>query len=88
MITTTNLRNMRLKYGISLMDLEKCCTFSNQYLSRLELGLANRTSYNEKILDAAIVALIESRREALDDLEQYFVAHRGLLLETLEVESE
>lgn len=88
MITTTNLRILRLKYGVSLMELERHCTFSNQYLSRLELGEANRTPYNEEVLGAAIVSLIKSRKEALAGLEQCFEVHRGHLLETLEVEAD
>lgn len=86
--TTTWLRAMRLKYGISLTELEKYGAFSNQYLSLLELGNANRTHNNEKALDAAIASLIKSRKAALADLEQCFEAHRGHLLETLEVESD
>ena len=88
MVTTTRLRILRLKYGISLRDLEKRCSFSNQYLSMLELGRVSSTSNNELALDRAIAALIESRKEALGDLERYYAAHRGHLLETLEVESD
>lgn len=86
--TTTRLRAMRLKYGISLMELEKYGSFSNQYLSLLELGNANRTHKNETVLAAAIASLIKSRKEALADLERCFEEHRGHLLETLEVESD
>lgn len=88
MVTTTRLRILRMKYGISLLELEKHCSFSNQYLSMLELGRANSTHNNEHVLDTAISALIESRKEALAGLEQCFEAHRGHLLETLEVEAD
>ena len=88
MITTTRLRILRLKHGISLMELERHWSFSNQYLSVLELGKAKRTSYNEKVIGAAIAAIIESRKEDIARLEQGFETHRGHLLDTLEVESE
>lgn len=88
MVTTTRLRILRLKFGISLLELEKHCSFSNQYLSLLELGRANSTRNNEKALDAAIAALIESRKEDIAGLEQCFEEHRGHLLETLEVEAD
>lgn len=88
MITTTHLRFMRLKYGIYLTELERHHAFKNQYLSKLELGEANRTPYNEEILDHAIASIIASRKQALADLEQFFEAHRGHLLETMEVEAD
>ena len=41
MAETTYLRYIRLKCGITLMELEEHSSFSNQYLSLLELGRAN-----------------------------------------------
>ena len=38
MAETTYLRAIRLKYGISLLELERHSSLSNQYLSALELG--------------------------------------------------
>ena len=43
MAETTYLRAIRLKYGISLLELERHSSLSNQYLSALELGNAKRT---------------------------------------------
>lgn len=88
MITTTRLRILRLKHGVSLLELERHCSFSNQYLSVLELGKARRTPYNEKVIGAAIAAIIESRKEDIARLEQSFETHCGHLLDTLEVEAE
>lgn len=88
MVITTNLRIMRLRYGISLVELERYHAFSNQYLSKLELGEANRTPYNEAVVEEAITLMIASRKQALAGLEHFFEAHRGHLLETLEVESD
>ena len=43
MVETTYLRYIRQKCGITLMELEEHSSFSNQYLSLLELGRANCT---------------------------------------------
>lgn len=88
MVTTTYLRVMRLKFGISLLELEQHCSFSNQYLSMLELGRVKSTSNNEEVLKGAIAEIIASRKQSLDALTQSFEAHRGHLLETLEVEAD
>ena len=49
MAETTYLRAIRLKYGISLLELERHSSLSNQYLSALELGNAKRTERNERL---------------------------------------
>lgn len=41
MAAITRLRAIRMKYGISLLELERHSSFSNQYLSALELGSSN-----------------------------------------------
>ena len=88
MVTTTQLRVMRLKYGISLMELEQYCRFSNQYLSRLDFGLVRSTASNEQVLEEALTQIIAARRQSLDGLVKSFETHRGHLLETLEVEAD
>ena len=75
----TRLRAIRLKYGISLIEMERHSRVSNQYLSALELGNVSRTANNEEILGCAIDEIIRSRKSSL---RQY----RGHLLETVEVE--
>ena len=80
MVTTTYLRTLRLKHRISLLELEKHCSFSNQYLSMLELGKARGTPGNEEALCAAFVSLIQARKKEL--------VHRGKLLETMEVDAD
>ena len=54
MAETTYLRAIRLKYGISLLELERHSSLSNQYLSALELGNAKRTERNERLLCCAL----------------------------------
>ncbi len=88
MVTTTYLRTLRLKHRISLLELEKHCSFSNQYLSMLELGKARGTPGNEEALCAAVASLIQARKDALVDLEKSLELHRGKLLEAMEVDAD
>ena len=55
MAAITRLRAIRMKYGISLLELERHSSFSNQYLSLLELGRANCTPRNAETLDRAML---------------------------------
>ena len=82
----TRLRAIRLKYGISLVELERHSHVSNQYLSALELGNVSRTANNEVVLGCAIDEIIRSRKSSLFGLEQMIRQYRGHLLETVEVE--
>lgn len=61
----TRLRAIRLKYGISLVELERHSRVSNQYLSALELGNVSRTANNEEVLGCAIDEIIRSRKSSL-----------------------
>lgn len=88
MVTTTHLRMIRLKYGITLLELEQHCGFSNQYLSLLELGKANRTPRNEQILDRALNEVLALRTEKLAELRQTYQMYQGRFLETLEVDAD
>ena len=88
MAEMTRLRAIRLKYGITLLDLEQYSSFSNQYLSALELGNAKRTEKSEQALDRALSDIISSRERTLDGLEQTLRQYRGRLLETMEVETD
>ena len=65
MAETTYLRYIRLKCGITLMELEEHSSFSNQYLSLLELGRAKFTLKNSETLDCAMLDIILSRAEEL-----------------------
>ncbi len=88
MAEMTRLRAIRLKYGISLLELERHSSFSNQYLSALELGEAKRTERSEQALGRALSDIISSRERALDGLTQTLRQHQGHLLETMEVETD
>lgn len=66
----TRLRAIRLKYGISLIEMERHSHVSNQYLSALELGNVSRTANNEEVLGCAVDEIIRSRKSSLLGLEQ------------------
>lgn len=82
----TRLRAIRLKYGISLIEMERHSRVSNQYLSALELGNVSRTANTEEVLSCAIDEIIRSRKSSLLGLERMIRQYRGHLLETVEVE--
>ena len=85
MAETTYLRYIRQKCGITLMELEEHSSFSNQYLSALELGSSKRTAKNEEALGCAMAEVADARKESLAGLEQTLRRYQGRLLETTEV---
>ena len=85
MAETTYLRYIRQKCGITLMELEEHSSFSNQYLSALELGSSKRTAKNEEALSRAMAEVAGARKESLAGLEQTLRRYQGRLLETTEV---
>lgn len=88
MAETTYLRAIRLKYGISLLELERHSSLSNQYLSALELGNAKRTERNEQLLRCAMEEVIASRERTVDELRRMLLQYQGRLLETVEADSD
>lgn len=85
MAASTYLRVIRLKCGVSLLELERHSSFSNQYLSALELGSSKRTAKSEEALSRAMAEVADARKESLAGLEQTLRRHQGRLLETTEV---
>ena len=88
MAETTYLRAIRLKYGISLLELERHSSLSNQYLSALELGNAKRTERNERLLCCAMEEVISSRERSLGGLRETLLQYQGRLLEAVEADSD
>ena len=89
MAETTYLRYIRQKCGITLMELEEHSSFSNQYLSLLELGRANCTPRNAETLDRAMLddySLYVYLSDALMKLAQICYEHKGHLLDAVEVD--
>lgn len=84
----TRLRAIRLKYHISLLELERHSSVSNQYLSALELGNTGRTAKNENVLGCAMAEIVRSRKSTLAGLERTLRQYQGHLLEPVEVEND
>lgn len=84
----TRLRAIRLKYNISLLELERHSGVSNQYLSALELGNIRRTENNEAVLSCAMSEVLRTRKSSLAGAEQVLRRYQGHLLEPVEVEND
>ena len=69
MVAITRLRAIRMKYGISLLELER----------------SKRTAKNEEALSRAMAEVAGARKESLAGLEQTLRRYQGRLLETTEV---
>lgn len=87
MAETTYLRAIRLKYGISLLELERHSSLSNQYLSALELGKPNaqRERAASLLRDGGGHS---SRERSLGGLRETLLQYQGRLLETVEADSD
>lgn len=81
MAETTYLRYIRQKCGITLMELEEHSSFSNQYLSLLELGRANCTPRNAETPGPCHAGYHSLRAEELMKLAQICYEHKGHLLD-------
>ena len=88
MLITTQLRRLRRMHHNSLKELQYHSGFSGQYISQLELGRYSSTPRNEQALDHAFRAVIAARKAALEQLELEYEAHKGNLLQPLEVEAD
>ena len=84
MKTTTNLRALRHRCGLSLTELEAASGLSNQYISRAELGEIATTARLEKQLESALEEIIAKRESALQSFKSDFQRCRGRLLRPVE----
>lgn len=85
MFITTQLRVLRRRHRITLLELATSSGMSNQHLSRLELAICSGTPGQEKKVGEGVETLIARRKSALENLEQDYLAHKGRLLERMEV---
>ncbi len=88
MVTTTQLRILRHKYNISLVELASKIGISNQHLSRMELGQVRTRPWQEERVAAAIAELIAGQKAHLLNLERDLLLHKGHLLEPMEVDTD
>lgn len=80
----TNLRRLRLRYGIYLTELAKITGICNQHISCAELKQTHATARLEEQLADAMEAVIANRKKELLLLETDFLKCRGRLLEAAE----
>lgn len=80
----TNLRRLRSRCHVSLLELEAASGLSNQYISSAELGKIQPSRQLEERLCSAIEVIIANRKQELLLLEADFLKCRGRLLELAE----
>ena len=80
----TNLRRLRGRYHVSLLELEAASGLSNQYISSAELGKIQPSRKLEERLCSAIEVIIVNRKKDLLLLEEEYRAYRGSLLRAAE----
>lgn len=80
----TNLRRLRGRCHVSLLELEAASGLSNQYISSAELGKVPASQSLEARLNAAMEVIIADRKHELLLLEADFLKYRGRLLELAE----
>ena len=80
----TNLRRLRGRCHVSLLELEAASGLSNQYISSAELGKIQPSRKLEERLCSAIEVIIVNRKKDLLLLEEEYRAYRGRLLEPAE----
>lgn len=80
----TNLRELRLRHGLSLVALSRAAGLSTQYVSRAELGLIPPTPRLEQQMDRALESVIRAQQEKARLLEEDYLTCRGRLLRPVE----
>ena len=88
MVTTTQLRRLRLKYQISLIELSHISGIPNQRLSEYERGERRVPAINEDRIMRALVRLAEERCKASHALREELDTYSEKLLIPMEVDNE
>ena len=80
------MRLLREKHSVSLIELSRHCDISIQRLSQIELWKKPLNIHTAERIEAAFNGLIAERRRSLIALESDFKKHRKHLLDFVEVE--
>ena len=72
-------RTLRMRYGITLMDLAKAAGVSVQLIGKIEFEPERWTAHNEAMLRSAFRHVISQQRGRLDQLEAALLAEGPLL---------
>lgn len=76
-----NIRMLRLKHGISFVELSRVCGISTQRLSQIELNPHESTQHHKELMRSALQEIAASRKEAAADLEADLAAYGDRLLD-------
>lgn len=68
------IRNFRLRHNLSLQEVADAAGMTKQWISQIEIGDVTATAENKLTMIRAYQAVIHKRRQALDNLEQGFIA--------------
>lgn len=77
----TDCRALRLRYGISHLELARAAGVSRQLISKIELEPSRQTPGHEKLLQAAFAAAAAQRRARLEALERDLERWQGKLFQ-------
>ena len=79
------MRVLRLKYGISIVELARTCGVSKQRISEIELktDIPIKIETAEMVKDA-FTRLIEKKRKKVQRLYQDFESHKDTLMDYVE----
>ena len=77
----TDCRALRLRYGISHLELAQAAGVSRQLISKIELEPSRQTPGHEKLLQAAFAAAAAQRRARLEALERDLERWQGKLFQ-------
>ena len=80
----SNLQLLRRRYHITLAELGTASGFSNQYISRAELGQIQPTKRLEEQLESAVERIIVKRESTLRSFKRDFQSYKGRLLRPVE----
>lgn len=81
---STNLRNIRLKHKITLIELARAAEVSPQQISRVELLGCSPTRGLEQKYEDAMEKVIAGRYKSVRSLEREYRAVKGILLHRTE----
>ena len=88
MVTTTPLRQLRLKYHISLIELSALSGIPNQRLSEYERGERYASLAKTEKVMTALVCLADARRKAAQALRDEIAFCKNNLLTQTEISDE
>lgn len=78
------IRLLRKKYRITLAELAAVCSFSEQRISEIELGVTPLSPATTAKIQSGFEKLMEQHQEMLLHLNQDYTKHRETLFEPVE----